>query len=207
MAQVNTAVLPSVILSHIHPDNACDQITHRVCFFVTNHLRRDRACVTPHIVPKIKITMRAHLASPYFNAGSKRPWGNTLFSCFMQSVIDHWRSIGEKNRYATLQTVSEIPDHLMKAFIFFGLHPSTLISFKCWNKCACLVLIVNRSWAELDTGPKGMGTETRRPSIWGNTNCSFRIATAWKRKPEYDPTSFFRKLCHMVPLYYQNICI
>ena len=100
--------------------------------------------------------MHAYLASTYFNACSKCPGGHTLFSCFTQSVIVYWRSRGGKNRHATLETVSEIPDHLMKAFIFFGLHPSMLISFKCWNKWVCLVLIVNCSWAELDTGPKGM---------------------------------------------------
>lgn len=120
--------------------------------------------------------------TPYFSACSKCPWGSTLFSCFMQSVIACWRSRGAKNRHATLETVSEIPGHLMKAFIFFGLHPSMLISFKCWNKWVCLVLIVNRSWAELDTGPKGTGTETQGPSDWENTKCSFRIITAWAKK-------------------------
>lgn len=154
-----------------------------------------------------KIPMHAYLASPYFIACSKCPWGSTLFSCFTQSVIASWRSTGGKNRHATLETVCEIPDHLMKAFIFFGLHPSTLISFKCWNKWVCLVLIVNCSWAELDTRPKGMGTETQGPSNWENTKCSFGIATAWQRQPKYDPTSVFRKLHHMVPLCSQNTCI
>lgn len=34
-----------------------------------------------------KIPEHAYLASPYFNACTKCPRGNTLFSCFMQSVI------------------------------------------------------------------------------------------------------------------------
>lgn len=130
-----------------------------------------------------------------------------LFHSVCHSLMKIRAGGGGGNRRATLETVSEIPHHLMKAFLFFGLHPSMLISFECWNKWVCLVLIVNRSWAELDTGPKGMGTEMQGPSDWENTKCSFRIATAWQRKPKYDPTSFFRKLCHRVPLYYQNTCI
>lgn len=94
-----------------------------------------------------------------------------------------------KNRHVALETVSKISEHLMKAFFFSGLHPSILISFKCWNKWVCLVLIVKHSWAEFDTQPKGMSRETQGPSNWKNTKCSFRITTAWQTELTHNSTS------------------
>lgn len=154
-----------------------------------------------------KMPMYAYLASPYFNANFKCPLGSTLSRCFPQFVIAHWRTRGVQNRSVTLEPMSGILGHLIKTSIFFGLHSSMFISFKCWNKWVYLVLIINRSWAELDTWPKEMATETQEPFSWENTEWSFRIAIAWQRKPMYDPTSFFRNLQYIVPLHHQNTYI
>lgn len=81
-----------------------------------------------------KMPMHAYFATPYFNANLKCSLGSTLSRCVPQSVMAHQRSRMGKNRNMTLKPNTGILDHLdhlIKAFIFFGLHPSMFISFKC----------------------------------------------------------------------------
>lgn len=155
-----------------------------------------------------KMPMHACFAMPYFNAYLKCSLGSTLSSCFPQSGMAHWRSRVGKNRYMILEPNTGILDHLIKAFIFFGLHPSMFISFKCWNKWVGLSCVDHQpqlSWVWYMV--REIATETQEPFNWENTEWSFRMATAWQRKPMYDPTSFFRKLQYIVPLHHQNTCI
>lgn len=134
-------------------------------------LKMHRECITYHAFypAQDKMPMYAYLTTPYFNAYFKCPLGSTLSRCFPQSVTAHWRSREGKNRYMLLEPNSGILDHLIKAFIFFGLHPTMFTLFKCWNKWVYLVLIINCRWAELDTCPKEMATETQEPFNWENT--------------------------------------
>lgn len=180
-------------------------LTFRVSY--QSHVLQDLVLTYTFYSAQGKMPMHAYLALPYFNAHFKCPSGSTLSRCFPQSVIVHWRTRGGKIRSVTLEPISGILGHLIKTFSFFGLHPSIFTSFKWWNKWVYLVLIINRSWAELDTWTKEMATETQEAFNWENTEWPFRIAIAWQRKPMYDPTPFFRNLQYIVPLHHQNTYI
>lgn len=150
-----------------------------------------------------KILMHACLATFYFNVYFKCPLEVPclgVFHSLSQLAEDpEWGKID-----VTLEPNSGILDHLIKALSFL-----VCIQHVCFIQMleqmglSCIDHQLQLSWAWYMAQRDGHWN--KRPFQLREYRISFRIATAWQRKPTYDPTSYFRKLQYIVPLHHQKI--